>query len=356
MGDDGHSALHWAALKGNLRAMLSLLRAGARVDAQDNWHFTPLTRAAQNGHLLAVLLLLQVLPPGSMLVDGCWLPSRAWQCSSLQALMRGPTMAQEGADPLLKDEEGHNCLHWAVFHRHHQVVQWLLQQATMRAHVDEMDTIGQTALHLGARKSGREMCRRLLEAGASPSAVDAKGLTPEAAATKEGRRSNAGYLRWHARLPLWLGRMTVARGVGGRAYVTCPTPHGAIAAACIALAYLYYAVVLLPGTWSQHSTAHWLLAVTTLPMVACFLMAWKGDPGLIPAQPAAVIAGLASGELGMEDLIMPAVSPKYPRAKFSRMFNCYVARRERRVTPFRSIPAIKCKISSCHFFPRFQCP
>lgn len=60
VGDDGHSALHWAALKGNLRAMLLLLRSGARVDAQDNWRFTPLIRAAQNGHLLAVLLLLQV--------------------------------------------------------------------------------------------------------------------------------------------------------------------------------------------------------------------------------------------------------------------------------------------------------
>ena len=60
MGDDGHSALHWAALKGNLRAMLSLLRAGAHIDAQDNWRFTPIIRAAQNGHLLAVLLLLQV--------------------------------------------------------------------------------------------------------------------------------------------------------------------------------------------------------------------------------------------------------------------------------------------------------
>jgi hypothetical protein len=240
---------------------------------------------------------------------------------------------QEGADPLLKDEEGHNCLHWAVFHRHHLVVQWLLQQAALRAYVDEADTVGQTALHLGARKSGREMCRRLLDAGASPAAVDAKGLTAEAAAAKEGRRSNAGYLRWHARLPRWLGRLTVARGAGGRTYVTCPTPHGGIAAGCILLAYLYYAAVLLPGTWGQQSTAHWLLAIATVPMVGCFVMAWKGDPGLIPAQPAAVIAGLVSGELGMEDLIVPAVSPKYPRAKYSRMFNCYVARRGRRRGP-----------------------
>jgi ankyrin repeat protein len=46
--------------------------------------FTPMIRAAQNGHLVVVLLLLQ-----------------------------------EGADPLLFDNEQHNCLHWAVYHRHH---------------------------------------------------------------------------------------------------------------------------------------------------------------------------------------------------------------------------------------------
>ena len=207
------------------------------------------------------------------------------------------------------------------------MVHWLLQQPALRARVNEQDTVGQTALHLGARKSGREMCRRLLEAGASPAAADAKGMTPEAAATKEGRRSNAGFLRWHARLPAWLGRQVVSRGAGGRAFVVCPTPHGAIAAGCIALAYLYYAAVLLPGTSGAGlAAAHWALALATAPMVACFLLAWKGDPGLIPAQPAAVIAGLVSGELGVEDLVMPAVSPKYPRAKFSRFFNCYVAR------------------------------
>ena len=85
--NDGHSPLHWAALKGHVLACKALLDAGCCVDMRDQWMFTPLIRAAQNGHCLVVVLLL-----------------------------RG------GADPSLFDEEQHNALHWAVFHRHHVVV------------------------------------------------------------------------------------------------------------------------------------------------------------------------------------------------------------------------------------------
>ena len=92
--NDGHTALHWAALKGHLRACKVLLDAKCAVDERDEWHFTPLIRAAQNGHVLVVLLLL-----------------------------RG------GADAGAVDEELHNSLHWAVFHRHHAVVRWLLEPA-----------------------------------------------------------------------------------------------------------------------------------------------------------------------------------------------------------------------------------
>ena len=55
----GHSPLHWAALKGHLQACKILLDAGASVNSTDQWHFTPLIRAAQNGHVLVVLLLLR---------------------------------------------------------------------------------------------------------------------------------------------------------------------------------------------------------------------------------------------------------------------------------------------------------
>lgn len=81
-GNDGHTPLHWAALKGHVKAVSLLLKIGAKKDAADNWDFTPLIRASQNGHLFVVLLLLQ-----------------------------------EGADPTMVDNERHNALHWAVYHR-----------------------------------------------------------------------------------------------------------------------------------------------------------------------------------------------------------------------------------------------
>ncbi len=72
------------------------IRAITNICATRDWdaralqtcaQFTPIIRAAQNGHLVVALLLLQ-----------------------------------EGADPLSVDNELHNCLHWAVFHRHHMWV------------------------------------------------------------------------------------------------------------------------------------------------------------------------------------------------------------------------------------------
>lgn len=86
-GNDGHTPLHWAALKGNVKAAQLLIRHKADVEQADNWQFTPIIRAAQNGHILVVLLLLQ-----------------------------------EGANALALDNEQHNCLHWAVYHRHHMYV------------------------------------------------------------------------------------------------------------------------------------------------------------------------------------------------------------------------------------------
>lgn len=54
----GKTALHWAAGLGNVAAVLSLLNAGAVVDAMDSARRTPLWQAARNGHVEAVEALL----------------------------------------------------------------------------------------------------------------------------------------------------------------------------------------------------------------------------------------------------------------------------------------------------------
>lgn len=172
--NDGHSPLHWAALKGHLHACKALVAAGCRVDERDQWRFTPLIRAAQNGHILVLLLLLR-----------------------------------NGADPGLVDEEQHNSLHWAVFHRHHVVVRWLLDPAWgkgLHNSLDAADNRGATALHLASKKSGREMCRKLLAAGADATLTDADGNTAEQLAANAKRGLTATFIQTHLRMPVWLRR------------------------------------------------------------------------------------------------------------------------------------------------------
>ena len=58
---------------------------------------------------------------------------------------------------------------------------------------------------------------------------------------------------------------------------------------CIAIAYLYYALVILSATWGQMRLAHTLLALCTGPMYYCYYKSWRGDPGIIAPQPDLVL-------------------------------------------------------------------
>jgi ankyrin repeat protein len=56
----GFSTLHFAAWKGHADVVAELLRAGAEIDAKNNYPgLTPLHRACQNGHLAVVRALLE---------------------------------------------------------------------------------------------------------------------------------------------------------------------------------------------------------------------------------------------------------------------------------------------------------
>lgn len=250
--------MHWAALKGHVGAVLFLARAGADVNVKDEFSFTPVTRASQNGHLLAVLGLLQA-----------------------------------GADPALCDQEGHNALHWAVYHRQHLVVAWLLQASALCGAIDAADQRGATPLHLAAKKSGREMCRKLLAAGARADLTDADGLVAHEVAAKTGRVSTATFLQRYEALPQRIRRFLVQRGPGNRAHFYIPTANGALALACIFLAYVYYLAVLLPVAWPRNLLAHVLLWTFTPFMYWSYWKSWKADPGQILPQPLELVRAVA---------------------------------------------------------------
>ena len=132
------------------------------------------------------------------------------------------------------------------------------------------------------------------------------------------RIPNAQFMACWRRTPSAIRFMMVKRGENNRAYSIIPTFHGALAMACIALAYIYWAAVLIPRTWQVLPVTHAFLIAFTIPMYYCYYKSWKGDPGTILPQPEQVIQGFISEELAMEDIIMVAMSPKYPRAKYSR--------------------------------------
>ena len=188
-----------------------------------------------------------------------------------------------------------------------------------------MDNKGATALHLAAKKSGREMCRKLLAAGATPDLTDADGQTALEAAARSGRDFNEKYLRFYGRLPRPLARFVVARGEHGRSFYNVPTSQGVAAIVFILVAYLYYAAVLLPATWGRLSGAHATLLVCTLPMYFAYYQSWRGDPGIIPPQPDFVLQALESEEMRLDEILITAMSPKLPRAKYSAVSRVYLS-------------------------------
>ena len=204
-GNDGHTPLHWAGLKGFLRATRVLVDAGADLNVQDNWKFTAMIRAAQNGHVLVVLALMYA-----------------------------------GADVTICDNEKHNVLHWAVFHRHHLVVEWILTFSSVRRIIDDADDDGCTALHLAAKKSGGEMCRKLIAAGAEMSLTDNKGKTPADYAGSSHRLNAARLLRNVSIVPKKWRQKMLQNAEHGRTFYTIPTVHGAIAMFFIVLACIIY--------------------------------------------------------------------------------------------------------------------
>jgi len=176
----GRTSLHNASVTGNTEAVMVLLRAagGRRQELvnqanENSVGFTPLIRAAQNGHVGVVHMLLDAL-----------------------------------ADPnMRRADNGRAALHQAAFHGHIESVKLILGA---RADIRLGDQMGRTALHMTAGASnpfcssaGRgQVAKLLLESGFSEDEPDFEGISPLELARKESNHafislcvpgSHAGY-------------------------------------------------------------------------------------------------------------------------------------------------------------------
>ena len=133
-----HEPLIIAAEAGDLDRLTGLLSKQAEVDTRDSCHWTPLMKAAVNGHQAVADRLLSA-----------------------------------GASPDLTDNGGYSALMLAASNNHHALVEALLQQGA-NPNMQEM-TRGWSALIWAAKRGHRESVEALIQAGAAIGIRDFQG-------------------------------------------------------------------------------------------------------------------------------------------------------------------------------------
>jgi palmitoyltransferase len=153
--------LHWAAIAGNVQAILLLLNSGAVPGKGDSRGYNALHHAVQYNEILAAHLMLTRGVP----IDST-------------------------------DKEGHTALHWAAYQGHEGLVRYLIKRG---AEINAQDGGGCSALHWAAVKGHMVAARVLVEEGADHRLKDRDGASAEQLAHQKKHFALANYLRDAAR-------------------------------------------------------------------------------------------------------------------------------------------------------------
>jgi uncharacterized protein len=123
---DGATALHWAVYRDDLESADVLIAAGAKVDAANRVHFTPLIMAALYGHAPMIEKLLKAgADPKQRLPNGETTVMLAARNGNPQAIK---LLAAAGVDVNAKENlRGTTALMWAAEQRHPAAVKMLLE-------------------------------------------------------------------------------------------------------------------------------------------------------------------------------------------------------------------------------------
>ncbi|XP_065350410.1 protein phosphatase 1 regulatory subunit 12B [Cloeon dipterum] len=226
---DGRQPILWAASAGSADAVLSLINAGAAVEAADKDGLTALHCAASRGHTECLETLITLCGANVNVIDnhGCtalFYAVTLGHADCTQLLLnfgadydtqdrRGRTSAHcgaakgqletlkllhtAGADLWKRNVRGELPLHDAVQSGRRELVRWLL--ALRPDMVTAANSDGCSCLHIAAIRNYVEMCRVLLdgESFVNPVMRTSKGalMTPLDAALAKENRSCAKYLQ-----------------------------------------------------------------------------------------------------------------------------------------------------------------
>jgi ankyrin repeat protein len=164
-------ALLEAARTGDTEVMRQQIKAGARVNATDQWGNTPLSYAAASGDLVRARLLLkeraEVEGRGGVLTP---LASAALRGHAHMVTL----LLSRGASPDAEGLSGVSPLVLAVRLNHLAVAEALLNA---QARVDVLERTGESLLMMTIANNQPAMADLLLRHGVNPNTVDADGLS-----------------------------------------------------------------------------------------------------------------------------------------------------------------------------------
>jgi ankyrin repeat protein len=178
---DGTTALHWAAQRGDLAVVETLLRARARVEASTAYGVTPLALACLGGHTAVINALIAAGADPNAALPGGETPLMTAARTGKGDVVR--LLVQHRARVNAREESsGQTALMWAAAEGHVEVVETLVSAgADLTARSDK----GWTAFLFAVREGQMPTVRALLDAGADVDdallvAPTAKGATASA--------------------------------------------------------------------------------------------------------------------------------------------------------------------------------
>ncbi|XP_036673554.3 uncharacterized protein [Drosophila suzukii] len=253
---DGRQPLLWAASAGSAKAVIALVKAGARVESSDKDGLTALHCAGSRGHTECIDTLIGLCGAPTDLIDsnGCTALHYAVTLGHADATARlldleadpnrqdrkGRTPAHcgcskgqfetlkllkdRGANLWLRNAKGDLPLHEAAASGRRELLEWLLNQRPKQVNTTSND--GRSLLHIAAANDYTDMCKLLLDYGADVNAVyrNSRGLvlTPLDGALQRGHRSTAKFLQANGGQPANKVRLS-SRRVGNPFHETNAT-------------------------------------------------------------------------------------------------------------------------------------
>ncbi|XP_049303667.1 uncharacterized protein LOC105227654 isoform X1 [Bactrocera dorsalis] len=242
---DGRQPLLWAASAGSAKAVIALVKAGARVESADKDGLTALHCAASRGHTECLDTLISLCGAPTDLIDsnGCTALHYAVTLGHADATARlldldadpnrqdrkGRTPAhcgcakgqfetvkllkERGANLWLRNAKGDLPVHEASSSGRRELVEWLLEQRPKQVNTTSND--GRSLLHIAANNDYTDVCKMLLDYGGDINAIyrSSKGMvfTPLDCALQKGHRATAKFLQSHGGLPASKLRLAARR-------------------------------------------------------------------------------------------------------------------------------------------------